>query len=80
LKVEKKWNGLLVAYLEAGVHYNYKYNKRIGGNKLKLKRKFKKDLLKCGICYNFLWGNDVPPQIAISNSCEEHLTWLALKW
>ena len=80
MKIQKQSNGLLVAYLEADRHYSYKRNKRTGGNKLKLKRKFKKDLVKCGVCYTFLYGNDVPPQIAINNSCEEHLTWLALKW
>ena len=80
MKIQKQPNGLLVAYLEAGVHYNYKFNKHTGGNKLKLRRKFKKDLTKCGVCYNFLWGTDVPPQIAIHDACEQHLTWLALRW
>lgn len=80
MNIEKLDNGLFIVYLKANVHYFIKKSNKTGRNKIKLKRQFKKDLAKCGVCYNFLWGPRIPPQIAVNERCEKHLAFLSLKW
>lgn len=80
MQIEKLSNGLFIVYLEANKHYTLKKSNKTGRTKIKLKRRFKNDLTKCGVCYNFLWGPRIPPQIAVNQKCEQHLTFLALKW
>ena len=80
MQIEQQHNGLYVVYLEANKHYTLKKSNKTGRTRLKLKGKFKKDLIKCGVCYNFLWGPNIPPTLAVNERCKEHLTYLALKW
>ena len=78
--IEKQQNGLTTLQLEVNKHYSLKKSNKTGRTRMKLKRKFKKDLAKCGVSYNFLWGRNIPPQLAVSVLEESALTFLSLKW
>lgn len=78
--IKKQQNGLTTIALEVNKHYTLKKSNKTGRTRIKLKRKFKKDLVKAGIGYNFLWGKDIPPQLTVSMLEESALTFLSLKW
>jgi len=78
--IEQQPSGLLTIRLEVNKHYTIKKSNKTGRTKMKLKRKFKKDLVKAGVLYNFLWGRDIPPQLAVKPIEESALTFLSLKW
>lgn len=80
MEISHQSNGLVIIQLQVGQHYSLKKSNKTGRTKLKLKRKFKKDLVNCGVSYTFLWGRDIPPQLAVSASNESALTFLSLKW